>query len=174
LGCACRFAGQLEGPGVRRLSLDTVVAAVLVIVGGVLFWDTFQWRHTPYATMASSVWPRFVLVVFFALCAIYLVRSIYKGSSDKATRSFFEWLVYYRNPLWCYGLFFLFLLTLPYLGMLIGGTLFVWGVQAAVGERTPRAQLRHAAIAIVSVGSMWLIFTYAIGVILPESSLLHL
>jgi putative tricarboxylic transport membrane protein len=159
---------------VRRLSLDTMVATALVIMGGVLFWDTFQWRRTPYATMASSVWPRFVLVVFFVLCAIYLIRSIYKGPGGETRRTFLEWIAYYRNPLTCYGLFFLFLVTLPYLGMLIGGTLFVWGVQAAVGERTARAQLRHATIAIASVGAMWLIFTYAIGVILPESSLLHL
>ncbi len=158
----------------RRLSLDTMVATALLIMGGVLFWDTFQWRRTPYATMASSVWPRFVLVVFFALCAIYLIRSLYKGPSGKTRRTFLEWVAYYRNPMACYGLFFLFLVTLPYFGILIGGILFVWAVQAVVGERTARAQLRHATIAIASVGAMWLIFTYAIGVILPESSLLHL
>jgi putative tricarboxylic transport membrane protein len=159
---------------VRRLSLDSVVATVLMIFGGVLLWDTFQWRRTPYSTLASSVWPRFVLVVFFLLCSIYLIRSLRRGATGETKRSFLDWIVYYRNPLFCYGLFFLFLVTMPYLGMLIGGTLFVWAVQAAVGERSARAQLRHAAIAIVSVGFMWLIFTYAIGVILPDGSLLHL
>lgn len=158
----------------RRLNLDSIVAAVLLAAGGVLFWDTFQWRHTPFATMASSVWPRFVLVVFFALCAVYLVRSLRQGPSGGAKRSFSEWLIYYRNPLWCYGLFLSFLVTLPYLGMLVGGTLFVWAVQTAVGGRSPRAQLRHAAIAIGAVGFMWLIFTYAIGVILPAGSLVHI
>jgi putative tricarboxylic transport membrane protein len=159
---------------VRRLSVDAIVAAVLLIAGGVLFWDTFQWRRTPFATMASSVWPRFVLVVFFALCAIYLVRSLRRGAGDEARRSFGEWVIYYRNPLWCYGLFLLFLLAMPYLGMLVGGILFVWLVQTAVGERSARAQLRHAAIAVGSVGFMWLVFTYAIGVILPAGSLVHI
>jgi putative tricarboxylic transport membrane protein len=159
---------------VRHLSLDSVVATVLMIFGGVLLWDTFQWRRTPYSTLASSVWPRFVLVMFFLLCAIYLIRSLRRGATGETKRSFLDWIVYYRNPLFCYGLFFLFLVTMPYLGMLIGGTLFVWAVQAAVGERSARAQLRHAAIAIVSVGFMWFIFTYAIGVILPDGSLLHL
>jgi putative tricarboxylic transport membrane protein len=159
---------------VRRLSLDSVVATVLLIFGGVLLWDTFQWRRTPYSTLASSVWPRFVLVVFFALCAIYFIRSLRRGATGETKRQFLDWIVYYRNPLSCYGLFFLFLVTIPYLGMLVGGTLFVWAAQAAVGERSARAQLRHAAIAIVSVGFMWLIFTYAIGVILPDGSLLHL
>ena len=158
----------------RRLNLDTIVAAVLLIGGGVLFWDTFQWRRTPFATLASSVWPRFVLVVFFALCAIYLIRSLRQGPGEETKRSFADWLTYYRNPLWCYGLFLFFLVTLPYLGMLVGGSLFVWAVQTAVGGHSPRAQLRHAVIAIGAVGFMWLIFTYAIGVILPAGSLVNI
>ncbi len=158
----------------RRLSLDSIVATMLLLAGGVLFWDTFQWRRTPYSTMASSVWPRFVLVVFFALCAIYLVRSMRRGAGDEERRSFREWIAHYRNPLWCYGLFLAFLVTLPYLGMLVGGVLFVWLMQAAVGERSLRAYLRHATIAVVAVGFMWLVFTYAIGVILPVGSLVHI
>jgi putative tricarboxylic transport membrane protein len=159
---------------VRRLNVDTIVAAVLLMAGGVLFWDTFQWRRTPFATMASSVWPRFVLVVFFALCTLYFVRSLRQGARGEAGRSVRAWIVYYRNPLWCYGLFLLFLLTLPYLGMLVGGILFVWLVQAAVGGRSVAAQLRYATIAVGSVGFMWLVFTYAIGVILPAGSLVHI
>ena len=158
----------------RRLSLDAIVATVLLIAGGVLFWDTFQWRHTPYATMPSSVWPRFVLVIFFALCAIYLVRSLIRGPGDEVKRSLREWIAYYRNPLSCYGLFLGFLVTLPYLGMLVGGILFVWLMQVIVGERGRGAQVRHAAIAVASVGFMWLVFTYAIGVILPAGSLVHI
>lgn len=157
----------------RRLNVDSIVAIVLLLGGAVLFWDTFQWRRTPYATMASSVWPRFVLTVFFALCAVYLVRSLQQGGGER-TRSLRGWVSHYRNPLWCYGLFLAFLVTLPYLGMLVGGILFVWLVQAAVGERSIGAQLRHATVAVCSVGFMWLIFTYAIGVILPAGSLVHI
>jgi putative tricarboxylic transport membrane protein len=159
----------------RRLNRDCVVAAVLLIVAGVFYWDTFLWRRTPaYSTMASSVWPRFTLAVFAALCAIYLVRSLVAGAVGGVRESFAGWIAYYRNPLWCYGLFLLFLISIPYIGMLIGGVLFVWAMQAAVGERSMRVQWRHALIAIGSVGFMWLVFTYAIGVILPEGRLVHL
>jgi putative tricarboxylic transport membrane protein len=155
---------------VARLNRDALVAAILLIVAAVFYGNTYQ----AYSTMASSVWPRFVLVVFIALCVVYLVRSLTQGASGATAGSFRGWVAYYRNPLWCYGLFLLFLVTLPYIGMLIGGVLFVWAMQAAVGERSARAQLRHLAIAVVSVGFMWLVFTYAIGVILPEGRLVHL
>jgi putative tricarboxylic transport membrane protein len=159
----------------RGFNRDSVVAAVLLLVAGVFFWDTFQWRRTPaYSTMASTVWPRFVLTVFAVLCAVYLARSLIEGGKGGAQKSLADWLAYYRNPLWCYGLFLVFLVVMPYLGMLIGGVLFVWAMQAAVGERTLRAQWRHALIAVGSVGFMWLVFTYAIGVILPEGRLVHL
>lgn len=159
----------------RRLDLDTLVAVVLLLAGGVLFWDTYQWRRTPYATMASSAWPRFILVIFLALCALYFLRSLRQDSAEaSATKGILEWARYYRNVLWCYGLFLLLLATMPYFGMLVGGTLFVWATQIAVGERTLRAQLRHAMISIVSVGLMWAVFTYALGVILPEGSLFRL
>jgi putative tricarboxylic transport membrane protein len=160
---------------VSRLNRDSVVAAVLLIAGGALYWDTYQWRHAPYATMPSNVWPRFVLIVFFALCALYLLRSLTKGAGKEESRGgILRWLGYYRNPLWCFGLFFLFLMTMPYFGMLIGGILFVWAVQVVLGEKSLQAHLRHAAIAIGSVGFMWLVFTYAIDVILPAGRLFHI
>jgi len=159
---------------VRRLNRDTVVATALLVAGGVLFWDTFQWRRTPYATMASSAWPRFVLIILFALCAIYLIRSLVRGGTPGSGGSLRGWLAYYRNPLLCYGLFFLFLVTLPYLGMLVGGILFVWAVQAVVGERTLRAHLRHVTIAVASIGFMWLVFTFALEVILPAGRLVQI
>ena len=163
-----------EGRQLRRLNRDTVVATVLLIAGAVLFWDTLQWRRAPFATMASSAWPQFVLVLMFGLCAIYLVRSVIWGTAAGPQITLREWLAYYRNPLWCFVLFLIFLVTLPYLGMLIGGVLFVWGLQAVIGERTWRAQLRHAAIAIGSIGFMWLVFTYALDVILPAGTLFRI
>jgi len=58
--------------------------------------------------------------------------------------------------------------------MLIGGTLLVFALLTALGHRTPKYLLIHAAIAIVSVGAVWSLFTFALQVYLPEGELLPL
>ena len=79
-----------------------------------------------------------------------------------------SWIARYRNALWCYGLFALFLISLPYLGMLVGGALFVFACLTALGAPGWRSVPLHAAIAVVSVGAMWAVFTFALRVFLPE------
>ena len=42
-------------------------------------------------------------------------------------------LGYWRNVIWCFVLFGAYLLAIPYLGMLIGGVLFVFALLTALG-----------------------------------------
>ena len=157
-----------------RLNRDTVIALVLLVIWGVFFWQTLLVEDMGYATIGSQVWPQVILVVLFALTGGYLFQSIRKGPDEatetEETAGFFT---RYRNPLYCYGLFFLFLLTLDILGMLIGGIAFVFLALTALGERTPRAALKHAAIAIVSITAMWAIFTFGLHVMLPAGEFLR-
>ena len=154
------------GQGINR---DTVVAIALLVLCGVFFTATFDIRETTYATIGAEVWPRLILVLLFVLSAIYLFQSIQRSESpDDQAEAEPGGLGRFRNALWCYALFGLFLLTLPWLGMLIGGVLFVFGALTAMGERTPRAFGLHAAIAVGTIGMMWAIFTYGLRVILPE------
>ena len=81
------------------------------------------------------------------------------------------WFRRYQNALWCYVLFAGFLLSLKYLGMLIGGSLFVFLTLTVLGERSLRAHLRHAAIAVASIAFMWSVFTFGLNVILPQGEL---
>ena len=67
--------------------------------------------------------------------------------------------------IWCFVLFGGYLLAIPYVGMLIGGVIFVFALLTALGG--VRASLLHAAIAVISVGGMWAVFTFALEVILP-------
>ena len=81
------------------------------------------------------------------------------------------WIAYWRNPIWCFALFFAYLATLPVLGSLIGGVLFVFTLMGALGGWSPRNLVQHSALALISVGGMWGIFTYGLGVILPPGEI---
>jgi hypothetical protein len=80
----------------------------------------------------------------------------------------------HRNALICFGLFAAFLASMHWLGMLIGGVLFVFLMQEMMGPRDLRSRLAHVAIAVVAVGGMWALFTFALRVFLPEGTLLRL
>ena len=72
-------------------------------------------------------------------------------------------------------MFFAFVATLPVLGMLIGGFLFVFLALSALGPArlAVRPLAIHGAIAALAVGLMWAIFTFGLRVILPEGELLR-
>ncbi|MBE0624653.1 MAG: tripartite tricarboxylate transporter TctB family protein [Burkholderiales bacterium] len=155
-----------------RLNTDTVCAIVILAAGGVFFWATFHIPKMGYASLGAEVWPRVVLVLLFALTFAYLFQSLKRGPDEKGEGGgVMGWIGRYQNALWCYALFGGFLYTLNYLGMLIGGTLFVFLTLTALGERTLRAHAVHAAVAFISIAFMWSIFTYGLKVILPQGEI---
>lgn len=155
------------------INRDTIVAVFLLLFCGVFYAASFQIEKTTYATIGADVWPLLILAVLFVLSGIYLFQSVRMGPGEAPEQeaSFFE---RYRNAILCYGLFLVFLLTLDVLGMLLGGSAFVFMALSLLGERTPRQLAIHAMVAIVSVGAMWAIFTFALRVILPEGSILSI
>jgi hypothetical protein len=159
-----------------RPNRDVIVAIGLLLFCGLFFWASFDIREMGYATIGAAVWPRLVLLVLFVLSSLYLFQSLRRpalqGENGGGLRG--GGLARYHNALWCYALFLLFLLTLPWLGMLIGGTLFVFLALTVMGERTARAHLIHVAIAVGTIGVMWAIFTYWLRVILPEGEILRI
>lgn len=156
----------------KRFHSNTLIAIALLLIGAVMFWNTFGFRAPPFETVSPRAWPRFVLALLFALSALYLWQSLRAprepGAAARGARA---WARANRNALWCYALFLAFLLTLPYLGMLVGGTVFTYAVQTAIGARDLRAQAKHALIAAVSVGLMWALFNFGLDVLLPTGSL---
>lgn len=155
----------------NRLNRDTITAIVLLLVCGAFFWQTFYIREIPFSTMGSDVWPRFALTLMFILVMIYLVQSVATPPAEGERRSLGAWLKGYSSAITCFGMFFLFLLALPYLGMLVSGALFVFLTQGIIGRRDPRSLLLHAIISIVAVGGMWAIFRYGLGVAMPVGEL---
>lgn len=155
-----------------RLNRDAYIAIFLIVLTTVFFWQSFEIRRIDYGTLQASAWPRMILVVLGVLSVVYLFQSLRSGPAEVVeteTTGFFE---KYRNPIVCFVLYFLFLLSMPYLGLLISGILFVFLLLTAIGGAAPAALVIHAVIACVSIGAMWSFFTYALGVILPQGELI--
>ena len=164
----------------ERLGRDAVIAIVLLMACGILFWSTFSIRTPDYGQLKPSTWPRVVLGVLTLLSVLYPVQSLRRGPGDEPDTGddgparapgLIGWILYWRNPIWCFGLFFAYLVTLPTLGSLIGGVLFVFTLMGVLGGWSAKNLLHHAALALISVGGMWSIFTYGLGVILPPGEI---
>jgi putative tricarboxylic transport membrane protein len=156
-----------------RFNRDTLVAIFLLVACGVLIAATFDIRSPDYGVLMPSTWPRIILAVLSLLSLIYLVQSIKAGPDDPSElpdrepgmAGFFN---YWRNPIICFSMFFLYLFTMPVLGMLIGGISFVFILMSLLGGWQPKQLALHALVAVVAVGTMWGLFTFGLEVMLPE------
>lgn len=165
-----------------RANRDTVVAVLMLLVWGAFFWASYDIRDMGYESLGAEVWPRIILVVLMTLSLVYLVRSLGKPLKAKAgaqggaagagrAGGVKGWFAVYRNAIWCFLAFGLFLITLPYLGMLIGGILFVFVALSLLGPWDFKSLITHGAIAVLTVGAMWTLFTFGLRVMLPEGEI---
>lgn len=158
-----------------KVNRDAYVAVFLLLFCVVFLAATFYVEDMGYDSMGSEIWPQLILGVLFVLTLAYLFQSLRKGPDEapaQEDRAFKGWLHRYRNALWCYALFFVFLVTLPWLGMLLGGVLFVFSALTVLGNRTPRDHAIHAVIALGTMTGMWAIFTFGLKVFLPVGVIL--
>ena len=159
----------------RRIDSDIFIAALLLVFSGILFAATFAFSTPPVFTFSIRTWPRAVVGVLAILSLIYLIQSLARGGrKQRDPFAWRAWLAANRNVVVCFALFVLFLATLPVFGMLIGGIVFVYLSFVFLGGwNDMRTQTINAAVAVVFVGGMWAVFTFALRVILP-GGLLHI
>lgn len=161
-----------------RINRDTVVAVILLLGCGAFFQASFDIRDMGFESLRSSVWPRMTLGVLAVFCVLYLIKSLRQarpspaGARPGTGAALIRWFDTYRNAIWCFLAYGLFLVTLDYLGMLIGGILFVFLTLSLLGGWALRNTAVHAAVAVASVSAMWAIFTFGLRVILPEGELI--
>lgn len=157
----------------KRLNADVVIALLLLTISTVFFVDTFTYGRAGLAIVGAKLWPRAIMIALGVLSALYFVQSIRKeGSPPSAGQGAKTWIVENRNVVACFALYALFLASLPWLGMLLGGAAFVFATLTVLGHRDMKSHLVHLAVAVLSVGLMWSIFTFALGVVLPEGEIL--
>ncbi|HET7409985.1 MAG TPA: tripartite tricarboxylate transporter TctB family protein [Paracoccaceae bacterium] len=164
-----------------RVNRDTIVAIALLVATGVLFVASFDIRNPDYGQLSPSTWPRIILGILTVLELIYLLQSVKQGTAGEtgapaqdaspADEGLIAGILGLRNIFWCFALFLVYLLVLPWLGMLVGGMVFVFLLLTVLGGWTPRLLALHAAIAVLTVGGMWSLFTYGLGVFLPQGEL---
>jgi len=145
---------------------------------GIFFWASFSIREPDYGVLPPSAWPRVVLVALSVLTVLYFVQSIrrtrtFDDSSSTAGKGLKHWFSIWQNPIWCFVLFFGYVASLPVLGMLIGGVTFVFLLQCVLGGWSPRNLVVHALVALATVGGMWCIFTFGLGVLLPAGEIFN-
>lgn len=167
-----------------RLNRDTVIAVLLLLVSGGLMIASFDIREPDYGQLSPATWPRAIVAALGVLSFIYLIQAVTTArvdlpetdpdteSSPRESRPAAAFFGYWRNVIWCFALFLAYLVTMPFLGMLIGGVTFVFLLLNALGGWQPRQLALHALIALVAVGGMWTLFTFGLKVPLPSGSIL--
>ena len=160
-----------------RVNRDTVIAIVLLMAWGVFLAASFEIRQPDYGVLSPATWPRVIIAVLIVLTLIYLVQSIRMGvpeapPEEDSPGSIAGFVAHWRNVFWVFALFLVYLLSMPYLGMLIGGLAFVFLLLNALGGWQPKQLVLHAIIAVVTVGGMWALFTFGLRVILPPGEIL--
>lgn len=156
-----------------RVNRDTLVAIVLLLLCGGAFAHTLAIPHTTYNSMGAAVWPRFIIVVIAILSLIYLAEGLRDKESPRigTQGGGGSFLKRYWNAFQCYLLFGFFVATLPYLGILLSGFIYVFGTLAVIGQRTLKAHIVHLIVTMATVVGFWAIFTFGLGVTLPEGFL---
>ncbi|NKB54583.1 MAG: hypothetical protein GKR97_20665 [Rhizobiaceae bacterium] len=166
----------------RALDRDTIVSILLLLFCGFLIWSGTLIRDPQFGELSPAAWPQGVSYVLTAFCLIYFFQSVMRNRSADASESAGEsvdkplgpmgWLKHFGNPIACFALYFLFLVTLPFFGTLIGGSLLVFALLSVLGGMGPRQLVVHALIAVISVGVMWSIFTFGLRVLLPRGEIM--
>jgi hypothetical protein len=157
----------------KTVNRDALVAVLLLLFCGVMFWESYNIKTFESAAMDADVWPRLIVGTLTVLCAIYLIQSLRKPVQVEVV-GIRALIGTYSNALWCFGLFALFLLTLDWLGILIGGFLFVFFCLTVLGNRSPRDHLSHAVTALITAALTWVVFSYALEVFLPQGTVFRI
>ena len=161
----------------NRLNRDSLIAIVLLLLVGVFTYASFGIRTPEFERLAPGqmgpgFWPRIILAGLAIMGVIYLIQSLVSPPPPGEKRGgIVGWYRYYRNPIWCFAAFALFLFLIPILGMLIAGILFVFGLMSFLGPNDHPAIKRHLLATVGTVGGMWFIFACLLEVQLPKGHL---
>lgn len=161
----------------RRINRDAVIAVILLCMVGFLYHASYDIRTPEFdrlapGQMGPGLWPRAILIGLAITGSIYLLQSIVspppRGEKLGGPTG---WYRHYRNPIWCFAAFAAFLSAIPFLGMLIAGVLFVFGLMTLLGPKDWGAAKRHLLTTLGTVVGMWFVFACLLEVQLPKGEI---
>jgi putative tricarboxylic transport membrane protein len=154
---------------------DIIIAIFLLCFSGIMINDTSNIRDLGFEGMKADAWPRVVLWLLVVMSSVMLGKSYiqFKTEGHKDNNIFHVNLSKFKNAIICFGMFLFFLSTLDYLGMLLGGIAFVFGLLTFLGGFSVNLIIRHFVISVLSIGFMWMVFTFGLRVMLPEGEILR-
>ncbi len=163
------------------MNRDFWTSLFLIFLSFVLYRESTFIEDVDYGSMKADVWPTFLVMLLVVLSISMLVKSLmeYRQATQSSTQdnenaeqtdsvTGWTWLI---NPMIVFVLFFLFLITLDYLGMLIGGIFFTFITMTLLGQISWRTVPIYFVISVISISGMWAIFTFGLRVMLPEGVL---
>ena len=154
---------------------DIIIAIFLLCFSGIMINDASNIRDLGFEGLKADAWPRVVLWMLALMSSIMLGKSYYqfKEKNHRDNQSIKINFSKFKNALLCFGMFIFFLMTLDYLGMLIGGIVFVFGLLTLLGGFSYKLLFKHVSVSVLSIGIMWTIFTFGLKVMLPEGEILR-
>ena len=158
-----------------RLRADTVIGALLIILFGAMFMETYGLPKAPYGTMGPALFPRLLLIGLFPLSLVLFFKGLLQDIRERRPpgRPFRQWFDEYRNVLASYALFFFLALALPYAGYLISGFIFLFAMQLLLGPKSWGKVPQYLAVSVGVLAGLFLLFRWFLLVILPEGEILE-
>ena len=152
---------------------DFFVALFFLALSVGMYAASYTLPEPMFGQLASWTWPRLILVPLGILSLVMMAQSQQAGGETVKFADLINWIVENRNPFVCFALFLGFLLAMPVLGMLLGGLIYVFLTLNVLGGWQPKQMVVHAGISLVFVVGMWSVFSLALGVVLPEGTILR-
>jgi len=142
-----------------RLGQDRIVGIVILLVGGFLFYETFNFRVVAWDPLGLAFWPRIVLGIMGVLAVYLIVRnSVDAGPFQPLQARAFVLLA---------GLS-LYVLLLPRLGYLIATPIMLFCFHVALGGTQPKRLVEAAIFAVVATGIVDWVFESLLFVQFPQ------
>lgn len=142
-----------------QMPFDRWLGIGLLVIGAVLFYDTFFFRTFNWDPLGMAFWPR----VLLGALALVSVWHIWKGRIGNEEGERFT-----PRAFVVFGGGVLYVLGLDYLGFFVATPLVLFVYSLWLRPVSARAVVSSAAVAAVGTGLVYAIFEYGMEVILPR------